>query len=363
MHVLMVGTVNSPHVRDLALQLAPALDEVTIAGWISPSLPPPAPPPGIRVLIMPRRSLSRIGAPFKIIWQARTFRRLRPDLVHVHGATELAVAAVRASARPLLITVWGSEVLTAVEKHRRVAAKALAHADAFTVDSPLLLEQCVQLGATRERGRLVGWGVDLSTFRPVPGGRNAARRRLGLPDGRLILSSRASDPTYNTAEIVEAFDRLADEDPELQLAVRQLDDGRGVIPESRHPERVHVISYLARDRLPDLYAAADVCVSVPSSDSAPRSVWEAMACGCACVLSDLPWLDGMVRPDEEALVTAPNAPGIAAALRRLLDDPKLARAISDRARSVVEREHDQTDQRSRWLTLYRELTSRSSASA
>ncbi len=31
------------------------------------------------------------------------------------------------------------------------------------------------------------------------------------------------------------------------------------------------------------YQAADVCVSIPSSDSSPRSVWEAMACGCPVV--------------------------------------------------------------------------------
>jgi hypothetical protein len=29
-------------------------------------------------------------------------------------------------------------------------------------------------------------------------------------------------------------------------------------------------------------------LSIPSSDSSPRSVWEAMACGCPVVLPDLP---------------------------------------------------------------------------
>ena len=43
------------------------------------------------------------------------------------------------------------------------------------------------------------------------------------------------------------------------------------------------------ERMPDVYRAADVVVSIPSSDSSPRSVWEALACGRPVVVSDLPW--------------------------------------------------------------------------
>ena len=43
----------------------------------------------------------------------------------------------------------------------------------------------------------------------------------------------------------------------------------------RHAERIHTIGYVTYERMADYYRAADVCVSIPSSDSSPRSVWEA----------------------------------------------------------------------------------------
>ena len=38
------------------------------------------------------------------------------------------------------------------------------------------------------------------------------------------------------------------------------------------------------------YADADVCVSIPSSDSSPFSVYEAMATKTPVIVSDLPWV-------------------------------------------------------------------------
>jgi len=41
--------------------------------------------------------------------------------------------------------------------------------------------------------------------------------------------------------------------------------------------------------LPYYFRDADIVISVPSSDSSPRTVYEAMACGTPVIVSDLPW--------------------------------------------------------------------------
>ena len=68
------------------------------------------------------------------------------------------------------------------------------------------------------------------------------------------------------------------------------------------------------------YQAADVCVSIPSSDSSPRSVWEAMACGCPVVVSDLPWVHELIEPERDALVVPIEAAALAGAIGRVLED-------------------------------------------
>src|SRR5204863_370961 len=68
-------------------------------------------------------------------------------------------------------------------------------------------------------------------------------------------------------------------------------------------QAVAIVGSVGLDRMPDVYAAADVVVSVPSSDSSPRSVWEALACGRAVVVSDLQWARDELVDGRHAVLT------------------------------------------------------------
>jgi glycosyltransferase involved in cell wall biosynthesis len=105
----------------------------------------------------------------------------------------------------------------------------------------------------------------------------------------------------------------------------------------------------------DYYRAADVCVSVASSDSSPRSVWEAIACETPCVLSDIPWVHELITHEEHGLVVPIEAKGVAEAIRRLLDDRRLASAISANARRLVETHRDREREMDRLCALYEQV--------
>ena len=102
----------------------------------------------------------------------------------------------------------------------------------------------------------------------------------------------------------------------------------------------------------DYYRAADVCVSVPSSDSSPRSVWEAMACGTPCILSDLPWVHDVLVDDQHALIVPLRDAAVAAAMLRLLSDAELAAHVSAQARGLVQEHHDRGREMDRLSALY-----------
>jgi glycosyltransferase involved in cell wall biosynthesis len=115
---------------------------------------------------------------------------------------------------------------------------------------------------------------------------------------------------------------------------------------------VHVVGHVDYERMAAYYRVADVCVSIASSDSAPRSVFEAMACGAPCVLSDLPWVHEQIGDGREALIVPIERAAVSTAIRRLLDDPD---GIAGRARALVEREHDSAVQMDRLAAAYRSL--------
>lgn len=362
MRVLVIGPIDSPHVTHLATAMAPSVGELVVAGCRSSPWSSFEPPDGVRTVVLSSRSLSlsRMGSPLLVARIRRLVDRYRPDVVHVHGIDAFAGAAARArnlvaaSKRfALIVTAWGSDVLVDPGN----GAVALRRADVVTADSPYLVEAAIELGAPRERTVIQGWGVDLNVFTPsVAGDRMEARGRLGLPQGEsYMLSPRGLSSIYNPDVVAAAFDLVADVRPDVRLLVKHASRDRRAVPTTRHRDRVTVLGAVPYEQLADVYRAADVCVSIPSSDSAPRTVWEAMACGTPCVVSELPWLRGMLVPGTDVVAVPIDAAAVAQAILDILDHHDAAAGLAANGRARVEREHDAATALARWRQLYDEV--------
>jgi glycosyltransferase involved in cell wall biosynthesis len=101
----------------------------------------------------------------------------------------------------------------------------------------------------------------------------------------------------------------------------------------------------------DVYRAADVVVSIPSSDSSPRSVWEALACGRPVVVSDLSWARDELEDGRHALLTPLDANAVAKAVVRALGSDHLGRE----GRSLAQKELDPAVWTARIDALYRSV--------
>jgi glycosyltransferase involved in cell wall biosynthesis len=351
MRVLMLGTVNSPHVEDLVLGLGQRGIEVVVGGEQADNLPPSTlGERGIRVELAPPGALVAPGRLMRRrAWVRRLVREVRPDVVHAHFLVEDPFYAVLAGARPLVATAWGSDVFKAARIGRLRSRVVSRRADLLTADSKTLLDALVGLGADRSRLRLINWGVDVDAFSP---GRADARRRLDLPDVPIVLAPRALKPVYNTQTVVAAFDRVAAQVPDVLLVLKHYG---GLPPELAHlkgRENVRIVTHVPMEELVDYYRAASVCVSIPSSDSSPRSVWEAMACGCPCVLSDLAWVHESIEDGRDALVTPVDTGSVADAIGRVLREDGLARALAENGRALVERHHRRHTELDRVVEAY-----------
>jgi glycosyltransferase involved in cell wall biosynthesis len=337
--LLLLGTVNSPHVEHLALAMRERGHEVALAGEIADSLPPPALPETTEIR---GRNLLAVR---------RAVKRTRPDVVHAHWLPGPAFMAALVRARPLISMAWGSDVYAADRRRLLQCRYALRHSDVAMADSRDLLDRLVELGAEQERTYLMRWGVDLKLFSPAPD-RAAAKRELGLPDAPVILSPRGLGSVYNPEVVLAAFELLRERVPEAVLLVKHL---RPDEPALAGRPGVRVVGNVPYAQLPAYFRAADVCVSIPRSDSSPRSVWEAMACGCPCVLSDLPWTGELIEDGRHALLTDPRPEPTAAALERVLTDAGLAARLSAEGRELVERHHDRDVEMARLSDLYESL--------
>ena len=358
--VLVAGWLNSPHVvawGDALLELG---YEVHLAGQLverwpaapgterfaSVSVLDPGQVPGVR-----DRRLGR--------GLAGAARAIRPELVHAHWAPGYGWMAARAGLRPLITSAWGSDLLRASRRLQARSRRALRGSDLVLADSGELAAAARRL-APGVRVELVQWGVDLDRYRPDPSAREAARRRLGVDGGPVVLTTRALDPVYNPEVLLDAFERLRRRVPDAQLVLKhpgaELPGALAArVGEPGLAGAVHVVGFVDEDRLADLYRAADAYVSIPSSDSSPRSVWEALACGTPAVVSDLPWAREALRDGETALLVPVEAEAVAAALARLLGDPEAATRLGRDGRALTLATMGREDQLRRIARLYGEL--------
>jgi glycosyltransferase involved in cell wall biosynthesis len=200
---------------------------------------------------------------------------------------------------------------------------------------------------------VIPYGVDTDMF--TPRDRAAARVLLGIPAGVhviLFLAHSFEMERKGMPLLLEALQRLADV-PGLFLLSAGLD---------RPPLDAVRLPFLHMGRVPHdwmlsvLYSAADVLVVPSLEDNLPNAVIEAMACGLAVVGFDVGGVPDLIRPGLTGLLAqARDVQALADAVRTVLSDDGLRRAMGQEARRVAVASCGLKVQARGYLALYEEM--------
>jgi glycosyltransferase involved in cell wall biosynthesis len=111
-----------------------------------------------------------------------------------------------------------------------------------------------------------------------------------------------------------------------------------------------------REKLAQLYQAADIFVFPSRNEGLPNVVLEAMAAQLPVVVSQLPGLEHVIKHEENGLfVPIGDAAALCDAILRLCSDANLARKIGHNARAYVEKNHGFVAWQARLVEIYRSL--------
>lgn len=245
---------------------------------------PLGPLPGLREQVVLDLSVTSWSALRRI---RALMRQWSPSVVHAHQVNSVAWHAVRAargSPVPVVLTLWGSDVLTLPSRsplHRWMVRSALRGASAWTADARVLLDAAAQIAGPCAgiRREWIPIGIDA----PPPGSQTRERR---------LLSCRLHKPLYRIDAILRAFASLpasrADWVLEVAASGEQTPALQQLAAELGVSERVEFSGMLNAAALWRAYRRSAVFVSMPETDGTAVSLLEAMAAGCLPVLSDLP---------------------------------------------------------------------------
>jgi glycosyltransferase involved in cell wall biosynthesis len=267
-------------------------------------------------------------------------------LLHVHAGDacppRLAMAAMRLLRYPrIFVTVHSPYEVLATDQTR---ARHWSHAVAgqcHIVFTPSERSRRVQIGSGVDAARVqaIHNGVDIARFRSGDPGR--AWRALDVEPGTpLVLFSSRLDPQKRPGDALEAFHRIAAQNPSALLVY--VGGGRLKADLQRRAAgmglgtRVRFVGY--QDNIPDWLAAAAVWVLPSETENFSVAVLEAMAAGCAVLSSRYPGSEEIIVDGENALtVPVGDVQALAQGMERLLTDADLCAHLSAGAGRCIPR--------------------------
>ena len=271
-----------------------------------------------------------------------TLRRIREsgydfDVIDAHYYYPDGVAAALLGqwlGRPVTITARGTDI-SLIPEYRLPRAQirwAAGRSSASIAVCEALKGEMRELGVDDSKVRVLRNGVDLQRFRPLD--RIAARRELGLHDGKWLLSvgllieRKGHDIAIRALPDLPGWSLLIAGSGPLQSKLRTLAKELGV------EERVRFAGGVPQTELPTYYSAADALVLASSREGWANVLLESMACGTPVVASSVWGTPEVVASDAAGALMPERSPaGLVAALGQLMaryPDRAATRAYAER---------------------------------
>jgi glycosyltransferase involved in cell wall biosynthesis len=314
----------------------------------------------VALAVAPVASWSAMGVMRKRIHDGRY------DLVHVHWALPngpVAALAASSSALPLVVSLHGSDVFVAERSRvfRAIARWVLRRSAWVNACSRDIADRVRSMGLVPKAPDVLPYGVDLSDF--ASGDAGAWRARIGANEGDFVVVGVGRlVAKKGFTHLVRAAAILRSQGVPVRVVLGGTGDLAGDLAEQVRAERceafVRLLGNVPHDQVGGLLAAADA-VAVPSVrdergnvDGLPNVLLEAMAAGCVIVASRVGGIPDVVEAERNGLLVPPgDPPALAAALRRLRDDPQLRSRLASAARETA-RQHSWTSYGDRLIRGY-----------
>jgi glycosyltransferase involved in cell wall biosynthesis len=277
-------------------------------------------------------------------------RRVRPDVVHLHGTNQSALAyliMLRLTGLPVAVT---AHVVTAHERTRiedavhraihRLSPLIIAHSE---FDRTRLVEEFA-IDPARvtviPHGEYGFFGDDTAPVEPA-----VARRRLGLdPSDEVALFFGYIREYKGLDVLLDAWPAVAQARPGARLVIAgdpvRLDPARrdALLAAATRVGAVHRFGYVPFADVSGYIAAADVLVLPYRHVSQSGVLYLALAHGLPVVATRVGALPEVLHDGESGLLVPPESPAaLAEALVRLFGDADLRRRLAAGGRAVAAR--------------------------
>ena len=268
----------------------------------------------------------------------------RADVVHVHSnglLAELAVLLARRQGKPVVLTLYGTEIWHYAPRTIDLFTRAYRAASYVTFYSDRLLEKANELGLRRRPAAVVYPPVGAAFTFHDEARQAEARARLGITNRHLLLNVKRLHPLAGQRYLLEAMNDVIRALPDTKLVIcgtgHMLDDLKSVARSAGVERHVTFAGLVDNATVARYCAAADLFVLPSLLEALPTVAVEALACGTPVVSSDNPGgleLNDVFGPDV-AIVPREQAVPLASAIVDFLQQKR--RTLPGTRRTLAER--------------------------
>ncbi len=359
MNIAILGNAGSSHIAKWANAFALRGHNVTVYSFSQHEHSEETYAPTVK-----RRTIgafSKTGI-FGCVRRLRSFfKQEKPDVIHVFYATVYALAARLVGAKPLIVTVMGSDVYAFPERGffaRQLLRFNLRGCAAISSASHVMKERTALY--TSRPIEVIPFGVDIGRFFPAPeqsGGGEIVR----------VAFVKLFKPVYAPRDMLTAFCLLKESlrlsrHPMAERVKLEMYGGGELEAELKKQAAacdfttdITFHGYIENSRLPDALRASDIFCATSLRESFGVSLVEAMACGLPVICSDADGFKEIVTEETGIIAPAGNPAAIASGLRRLITDEALRHTMGQNGRRRVEKLYDFEQNVGQMLKIYQDL--------
>ena len=293
------------------------------------------------------------------------------QVVNIHDFQLLFLYKFIPRGIPLVFT-WHIPFGKKMSKH--LSGFLISHMNEFDrviFSSREYIDAAVSLGFPRKKARLIYPLSNTRLFRPLKG-KEKYMRKYGIPlNARVVLCVQRIDPKSGHEQLVRAMPLVLKSVPEARLVFvggeslsskisserqKYVQRTKGLVKRLGLSRKVLFIGNVDYEKMPEVYAAADIVALTSKQEGFGLAITEGMACGKPIVGNRTTGIKLQVEHGKNGLLVSVNDhKATAKAIVKILKNEKLAKGMGAYSRKLVKKRFDTGKGITKYIKLFSEL--------
>lgn len=280
-----------------------------------------------------KRILEYFFAPVSI---RKIIQKEKPDMVIAERTTSYGFLAAISGSKTIAIAQQGRTDLWPEESKlysfkKFIQKQAFKKAHLIHAWGPVMTIHMKEIGVDMNKVLVLPKGIDLSLFTPSTNNSNKIE----------AIVTRSLQPEYRHDSILKAFGILNQKVIDFSLTIvgdgTRLQSLKDLAKELQIENKVIFTGRIPNTELPKLLQQSNIYISMPITEGVSASLFEAMACNCYPVVSDIPGNQSWIRHRENGqLITIDDIEMLAEELIWSFKNPESRNEAIIRNRKFIE---------------------------